>query len=51
MNAGAIEPLVWLLRDGSPEAASATVQALFSLACNADIETLIAKAGGIEPLV
>ena len=40
-----------LLSDGSPAAKAAAAKALFNLDANADNRTLIAKAGGIKPVV
>ncbi|KAK7234987.1 hypothetical protein SO694_00141029 [Aureococcus anophagefferens] len=51
-EAGAIPPLVELLRDGSADAKSAGRAALRNLACmNAANRVLIAEAGGIPPLL
>ena len=43
--------MLLLLSGGSPEARGDAANALFNLAANADYTTLIAKAGGIKPLV
>ena len=40
-----------LLSDGSPEDKAAAANAVLNLARNEDNHTLIAEAGGIEPLV
>ena len=49
--AGAIDPLVALLRGGSAVAKEEAAGALRNLACNDDNEVAIAAAGGIVPLV
>ena len=49
--AGAIPPLVELLRSRTPEVQAAAEEALWLLAFNTDNQALIAKAGGIPPLV
>ena len=51
VEAGAIPPLVELLRDGSADAKADAAWALRSLALNAANRVLIAEAGGIAPLV
>ena len=51
-RAGAIEPLVAMLRGGSAEAQEVAADALRNLAASADdIQVAIARAGAIEPLV
>ena len=50
-QAGGIEPLVQLLRDGSAVAKVRAVRALGGLAWNDANKVLIAEAGGVPPLV
>jgi len=51
-KAGAIPPLVDLVRDGAAGGKEAATRALWNLACdNAENKVLIAECGGIEPLV
>jgi len=50
-RAGAVEPLVQLLRTGDAAGKTRAAQALSNLACNADNQIVIARAGALEPLV
>ena len=51
VSAGAIEPLVALMRRGSAQAQELAAWTLESLAVHADHQVAIAQAGAIEPLV
>ena len=51
MQAGAVDPLLQMARDGSPSAKEVAARALWVLADNANNSSVVTEMGGVTPLV